>query len=59
MLGETDLDKLLASMSPQLVDGLFVFATVSDGVVPWKKKTGTHTNFMPCLTNFVGQPSDR
>lgn len=32
--GETNLDKLLASMSPELVEGLYVFATVADGVVP-------------------------
>lgn len=34
MLGETNLDKLLGSMVAELVDGLYVFATVSDGVVP-------------------------
>ena len=34
MSGETDLDKLLGNMSAELVDGLFVFATVADGVVP-------------------------
>ena len=34
MTGETNLDKLLGSMSAELVDGLYVFATVSDGVMP-------------------------
>ncbi|WP_417493694.1 ACT domain-containing protein [Maricaulis sp.] len=34
MVGETNLDRLLASMSPELVDGLFVFATLADGAVP-------------------------
>lgn len=34
MAGETNLDKLLGSMSAELVDGLYVFATVSDGGVP-------------------------
>lgn len=34
MTGETNLDKLLSSMSAELVDGLYVFATVSDGVIP-------------------------
>lgn len=34
MVGETNLDKLLGSMEAELVDGLYVFATVSDGVVP-------------------------
>jgi len=34
MVGETNLDKLLGSMSAELVDGLYVFVTVPDGVVP-------------------------
>jgi len=34
MVGETNLDTLLSSMSAELVDGLYVFATLSDGVVP-------------------------
>jgi len=34
MVGETDLDKLLGGMSAELVDGLYVFATIADGVVP-------------------------
>lgn len=34
MVGETNLDKLLGSMAAELVDGLYVFVTVSDGVVP-------------------------
>ncbi|MEM6759856.1 MAG: ACT domain-containing protein [Pseudomonadota bacterium] len=34
MVGETDLDTLLRSMSAELVDGLYVFATVADGTVP-------------------------
>ena len=34
MVGETNLDKLLGSMSAELVDGLYVFATVADGVMP-------------------------
>lgn len=34
MVGETNLDKLLGSMQAELVDGLYVFATVSDGVMP-------------------------
>ncbi len=34
MVGETNLDKLLSSMSAELVDGLYVFSTVSDGEVP-------------------------
>lgn len=34
MVGETNLDTLLGNMSAELVDGLYVFATVSDGVVP-------------------------
>lgn len=34
MGGETDLDKLLGSLSAELADGLYVFATVADGVMP-------------------------
>ena len=34
MAGETNLDKLLSSMSAELMDGLYVFSTVSDGVMP-------------------------
>lgn len=34
MVGETNLDKLLGSMAAELVDGLYVFVTVPDGVVP-------------------------
>ncbi len=34
MVGETNLDVLLKSMSADLVDGLYVFVTVSNGVVP-------------------------
>ncbi|OSP55968.1 ACT domain-containing protein [Pseudoruegeria sp. SK021] len=34
MTGETDLTKLLRTMSADLVGGLFVFATVADGIVP-------------------------
>jgi uncharacterized protein len=34
MVGETNLDKLLSSMAAELVDGLYVFATVSNGVMP-------------------------
>lgn len=37
MSGETDLDRLLAAMSAELVDGVFVFAsvhTVPDGLTP-------------------------
>lgn len=34
MSGETNLDILLRSMSAQLADGLFVFATVRDNVIP-------------------------
>ena len=34
MTGETNLDKLLGSMSAELVDGLYVFATLPDGIVP-------------------------
>ena len=34
MTGETNLDELLGSMSAELADGLFVFATIADGVMP-------------------------
>jgi len=34
MLGETNLDALLRTMSARLIDGLYVFATVSDGKIP-------------------------
>ena len=34
MTGETDLNALLATMSARLVDGLFVFATLADNVLP-------------------------
>lgn len=34
MGGETDLDTLLGTMSAKLVDGLYVFATLRDGVIP-------------------------
>ena len=34
MVGETNLDVLLSSMSAEIVDGLYVFVTVSDGIVP-------------------------
>ena len=34
MTGETNLDRLVQSMSPELVDGLYVFATVAEGAVP-------------------------
>ena len=34
MTGETNLDKLLGCMSAELVDGLYVFATLPDGIVP-------------------------
>lgn len=30
MTGETDLDKLLASLAPQLMDGNYVFCTIQD-----------------------------
>ena len=32
MAGETDLKKLLASMTPELLDGIYVFATLASGV---------------------------
>ncbi|RRI02691.1 ACT domain-containing protein [Mesorhizobium tamadayense] len=32
MTGETDLRKLLASMTPQLLPGIYVFATLAPGV---------------------------
>ncbi|MCY4336923.1 MAG: ACT domain-containing protein [Litoreibacter sp.] len=31
MSGETNLDRLIASMSAELVDGVYVFATIADG----------------------------
>lgn len=34
MVGETNLDALIRSMSARLVDGLYVFATVTSGQVP-------------------------
>lgn len=34
MAGETNLEKLLSSMSAELVSGLFVFSTIADGDVP-------------------------
>ncbi|MFH6785524.1 MULTISPECIES: ACT domain-containing protein [Methylobacterium] len=34
MSGETDLEKLLAGMRPDLRPGTYVFATVQDGTVP-------------------------
>ncbi|UUX51411.1 ACT domain-containing protein [Nisaea acidiphila] len=34
MAGETDLDTLIAAMSPRLAEGVFVFATVSGQSVP-------------------------
>ena len=34
MSGETDLDVLLASMTARLVDGVFVFATLTDSSLP-------------------------
>ncbi|MEM9582477.1 MAG: ACT domain-containing protein [Pseudomonadota bacterium] len=34
MVGETNLDKLIKSMSATLVDGLYVFVTVESGGVP-------------------------
>ncbi|MDE9449794.1 ACT domain-containing protein [Aliiroseovarius sp. Z3] len=34
MAGERNLEKLLSSMSAELLDGLYVFATVPDGVLP-------------------------
>lgn len=34
MTGETNLDTLLASMAAELVDGLYVFATLPAGTVP-------------------------
>jgi len=32
MTGETDLKTLLASMTPELLDGIYVFATLAPGV---------------------------
>jgi hypothetical protein len=34
MVGETDLDKLIRSMSAELLDGLFVFVTVGSEQIP-------------------------
>ena len=34
MSGEMALDKLISSMQPELVDGLFVFVTLGDQMVP-------------------------
>ncbi len=34
MTGETDLDRLLASMNPELRPGVFVFATLGPGTAP-------------------------
>ncbi len=34
MAGETNLDTLLKTMSAELVDGLYVFLTIADGVLP-------------------------
>ncbi len=34
MSGQLNLDTLLRTMSANLIDGLFVFATISDGVIP-------------------------
>ena len=34
MVGETNLDKLLGSMSAELMDGLYVFATLSESEMP-------------------------
>ena len=34
MVGETNLDKLISSMSAELVDGIYVFVTVPRGEVP-------------------------
>jgi hypothetical protein len=34
MTGETDLDRLLASMNPELRPGVYVFATLGPGTVP-------------------------
>ena len=42
MVGETNLDVLLSSMSAELVDGLYVFVVVPDGVVP----VGIHPKMM-------------
>ncbi|MDA8869973.1 ACT domain-containing protein [Rhizobiaceae bacterium] len=40
MSGERDLDTLLATMRPELVDGVHVFATVPDGEVAGLLATG-------------------
>jgi uncharacterized protein len=34
MTGETDLKTLLASMTPELLDGIYVFATLAPGILP-------------------------
>ena len=34
MVGETDLDKLIALMQPKMLDGDYVFCTLKDGVFP-------------------------
>ncbi len=34
MVGQTDLDTLLSTMSAKLVEGLYVFATVPEPVIP-------------------------
>ena len=34
MTGETELDRLIASMAAKLVDGVFVFVTFPDGSLP-------------------------
>ncbi len=34
MAGESDLDMLLSAMAAELIDGLYVFASVPDGIVP-------------------------
>ncbi len=34
MVGEMNLNALLRTMSATLVDGLYVFATISDGIMP-------------------------
>ncbi len=36
MTGETDLKTLLASMTPELLDGIYVFATLAPGVLQAK-----------------------
>ena len=34
MVGETNLDKLLGNKSAELMDGLYVFATIPEGEIP-------------------------